>query len=155
MKTYLVIIGTTIGSGADSSKAPCIHKSVERMVIAVLKEERHDHALKEVGLEYLPGAAMWHPGNDVVEFLLRENRVQLDGKLLHADGTLQTVAVVVVALFFCLGLFGHVTEVTVLVKRAATLFLAFQKKPRDWATCASAARFLVCVTHVVLFGLLL
>ena len=49
-----MIVGATIGSRADTTEAPSVDQTVEGVVVAVLKEERHDHALEEIGLQDLP-----------------------------------------------------------------------------------------------------
>lgn len=40
--TYLMIVRASIRSRADSTEAPSIDKSIERMIIAIFKKERHD-----------------------------------------------------------------------------------------------------------------
>ena len=49
-----MVIAATVGSRADAAEAPGVDESVEGVVVAVLEEERHDHALEEVGLQHLP-----------------------------------------------------------------------------------------------------
>jgi len=86
------------------------------MIVAVFKEQRHDHALEEVWLEYFPTASVGHPANDVMKLLLGQDSIQLDWKLLHANGTFKTPLLRGRVIFFRVLFLGHGAKVTVLVK---------------------------------------
>jgi len=127
--TYLVVVRTTVGSRADPSETPCIDQSIEGVVVAVLEEERHHHALEEIGLEDFPTASMWHPRDDVMKLFLGEDGVEFDGEFLDANGALEVPSVVAAATATAaassrgivvtgVGLFRHVAEVTVFVEGA-------------------------------------
>ena len=99
------------------------------MVVAVLEEERHHHALEEIGLEDFQTASMWHPRDDVMKLFLGEDGVEFDGEFLDANGALEVPSVVAAATATAaassrgivvtgVGLFRHVAEVTVFVEMA-------------------------------------
>jgi len=70
-----VIVGSTVRSGTDPSKAPGIHQPIERMVVAVLEEERHDEALKHARLQDLPRPTMRHPKKSRGKHLVQNHRL--------------------------------------------------------------------------------
>mmetsp|Transcript_18026 Transcript_18026/g.29130 ORF Transcript_18026/g.29130 Transcript_18026/m.29130 type:complete len:266 (+) Transcript_18026:182-979(+) len=92
-KEKFVIITAAVRTGTDASKAPGIHQSIERMVVAVLEKERHHQGLKEIRFQYLPRSSMGHPGDDILKLLLGQNGVQFDGKLLDTNRRLHGAAV--------------------------------------------------------------
>ena len=121
------------------------------MVVAVLEEERHDEALKHVGLEHLPTSAVRHPGDDIMEFLLGQNGVELDGELLDSNGALEIITiVVVVSLFLCVLLFRHGAEVAVLVQvtiAALVTVFAFEEECGHVAAAAGRGGFFLGIRH--------
>ena len=65
-KTHLVVVAAAVAARTDTTEAPGVDKTVERVVIAVFKEQRHHHALKQVRLQDLPGSAVRHPGDNIL-----------------------------------------------------------------------------------------
>jgi len=68
--THLMVVRATIRSRTDTSKAPGIDESVERVIVRVLEEERHHEAFKLIGLEHFPRSSMRHPSNNVSKLFL-------------------------------------------------------------------------------------
>lgn len=80
-----MIIRATIWTRADTTEAPGVDETVERVVVAVLEEKGHDQALKQVRFQNFPRSTMGHPGDNIRELFLTENSIELDWELLHSD----------------------------------------------------------------------
>jgi hypothetical protein len=88
-----MVVRATIWARTDPSETPGVDETVERVVVAVLEEERHHQALKQIRFQDLPGASMWHPCDNILEFLLSKDSIKLYRELLNADRALNAPSV--------------------------------------------------------------
>lgn len=85
-KEKLMVIRSTIRPRADSPKAPSIYQTIEGVIVAVLKKERHHQRFEKIWLQDFPRTTMWHPADDIGKFLLCQNSIKLDREFLYTDG---------------------------------------------------------------------
>jgi hypothetical protein len=88
-----MVVRATIWARTYPSETPGVDETVERVGVVVFEEERHHQALKQIRFQDLPGAAMWQPCDNILEFLLSKDSIKLYRELLDADRALNAPSV--------------------------------------------------------------
>jgi len=82
----LMVIRMTIRTRTETPKAPCIDKTDERVVIAIVEVFGQYFLHKLLGLQDTPRSTVRHPRDYVGELGVGQHCVELDRKLLMLHG---------------------------------------------------------------------